>query len=127
VLDTAGDAGGGAVIVGAGGAACVGGSGALVGAKSCVPQLRQKFSPGAAGVPHFGHNVALRVGVAHFESPFAVLPGIERGGKMLLSRNENKVNEFLCQKPERQRGQLTQLGSSPLGLLDMFAVIVCEV
>ena len=57
-----GDAGGGAVIVGAGGATWAGGSGALVGATSCVPQLRQKLSPGAAGVPHFGHNVALRVG-----------------------------------------------------------------
>src|SRR5262249_37091603 len=32
------------------------------GGNSCEPQLRQKFSPGAAGVPHFGHKVALRVG-----------------------------------------------------------------
>ena len=83
------------MIVGAGGAACVGGSGALVGAKSCVPQLRQKFSPGAAGVPHFGHNVALRVGSLILKVPLLViLPGIECGGKMLLSRNENKVNYF---------------------------------
>lgn len=44
------------------GAACVGGTAATVGANNCAPQLRQKLSPGAAGVPHFGHIVAFKVG-----------------------------------------------------------------
>jgi len=44
------------------GAAAVGGIAATVGAKSCAPQLRQKASPGAAGVPHVGHIVAFIVG-----------------------------------------------------------------
>ena len=49
-------------MVAATGAASVGGIAAAVGAKICAPQLRQKASPGAAGVPHFGHIVAFNVG-----------------------------------------------------------------
>ena len=61
------------------GATCVGGIAATVGAKSCAPQLRQKASPGAAGVPHFGHIVAFNVG-SFIEPPEDVLLHV-RGGK----------------------------------------------
>ena len=59
-------------MVGATGAGAVGGIAATVGAKICAPQLRQKASPGAAGVPHCGHIVAFNVG-SFIEPPEDVL------------------------------------------------------
>ena len=48
------------------GAACLpgttGGGAVIVGANICLPQLRQKLSPGAAGAPHWGQTVAFKVG-----------------------------------------------------------------
>jgi hypothetical protein len=53
-------------IVGGSGEACLpgtsGGGAVIVGANNCLPQLRQKLSPGAAGAPHCGQTVAFRVG-----------------------------------------------------------------
>jgi hypothetical protein len=34
----------------------------IVGANNSLPQLRQKLSPGVAGVPHCGQIVAFKVG-----------------------------------------------------------------
>jgi len=113
------------VIVGADGAACVGGSGALVGANSFVPQLRQKFSPGAAGVPHFGHKVALRVGSLIFRVAFLFLAASNAVGRCFYRETKIKSTK-LCQKPERQRGQLTHLARHRSGFGHV-AVIVCEV
>ncbi|MGZ8843369.1 MAG: hypothetical protein ACXW18_06880 [Pyrinomonadaceae bacterium] len=53
-------------IVGGKGWACLGGTAGggavIVGANNCLPQLRQKPSPGAAGAPHCGQTVAFKVG-----------------------------------------------------------------
>jgi hypothetical protein len=44
-----------------------GGGAVMVGANNCLPQLRQKPSPGAAMAPHCGQTVAFNVGSLIFE------------------------------------------------------------
>src|SRR6185369_2517896 len=56
---------GGGIAVGYGEAwrwGTTGGGAVIVGANNCLPQLRQKLSPGAAGAPQCGQTVAFRVG-----------------------------------------------------------------
>jgi hypothetical protein len=93
-----GAAGGGAVIVGAG-APKVGPGEATVGPNNSTPQFRQNPSPGAAGVPHFGHIVAFNVGSLIRSPPMIVHDMRSRWEDASIEKGEESQQEIIHRLP----------------------------